>query len=156
MNHRQDRRPALNMTESLKAQIFSACEKCYPEEACGILVGRRDENATYFLEKIVVSKNILSERKVDRYLLDPLDQGRAEIEASKAGLEVIGFYHSHPDVAAIPSKFDLEQAWPDYIYLICEVRQGKACALNGFTLDLQDGDKHYFVPLDLKPMDEPE
>lgn len=42
----------------------------------------------------------------------------AEAEAKRRGLEVVGFYHSHPSGAAEPSAADAEQAWPWYTYLI--------------------------------------
>ena len=41
------------------------------------------------------------------------------------GLQLLGFYHSHPDHPAEPSQFDLDHAWPNLSYLIVSVRQGQ-------------------------------
>ena len=40
-------------------------------------------------------------------------------------MDVLGFYHSHPDVEASPSQFDLDHAWPFYAYVILSVKKGK-------------------------------
>jgi proteasome lid subunit RPN8/RPN11 len=50
----------------------------------------------------------------------------AERAAAAAGLEIIGFFHSHPDHPARPSAFDREHAWPWYAYLIVSVEDGRA------------------------------
>jgi len=57
--------------------------------------------------------------------------GAIEKECDAAGLEIVGYYHSHPDHASYASIRDTEQAWPDYSYLIVscmggEVKEGKA------------------------------
>ena len=49
-----------------------------------------------------------------------------EKEAHERGLEVVGFYHSHPDVEARPSAFDRDHAWSGYSYVIVSVRGGTA------------------------------
>ena len=44
-------------------------------------------------------------------------------QARTGGLDVIGFYHSHPRTPATPSASDLAEAWyPDHLYLIVSVR----------------------------------
>ena len=48
--------------------------------------------------------------------------------------QVLGIYHSHPDVAARPSQFDLDHAWPDFSYLIVSVVKGKAVESNSWRL----------------------
>jgi proteasome lid subunit RPN8/RPN11 len=60
----------------------------------------------------------------NRYLIDPLAYMRIEREADKRGVDVLGIYHSHPDVAARPSQFDLDHAWPNFSYLIVSVHRG--------------------------------
>src|SRR5260370_29789634 len=57
------------------------------------------------------ARNIIVERSRDRYEIDPLDQIRIQREADAAGLDVIGYYHSHPDHPAQASRFDTERAW---------------------------------------------
>jgi proteasome lid subunit RPN8/RPN11 len=48
----------------------------------------------------------------------------AERAAKAQGLEVIGWYHSHPDHPARPSDFDRDHAWPWYSYIIVSVHEG--------------------------------
>jgi len=60
-----------------------------------------------------------------RYLIGPDEFRAAEARARAAGLDIIGFYHSHPDHPAIPSAFDREHAWPWYTYVIVSVHDGR-------------------------------
>lgn len=59
-----------------------------------------------------------------RYLISGQDHVAAMKRARLAGLEIVGFYHTHPDHPAVPSPFDREAAWPEYSYVIFSVRQG--------------------------------
>ena len=76
-----------------------------------------------------------TERARDRYLLDPADIVRADRDARARGLDIVGFWHSHPDHPARPSQFDTDHAWVDYVYVIVNTTAGGAGDLNGFTLD---------------------
>ncbi len=109
-------------------------ESLYPDEACGGLLGSKDspENLTVN-ESAPLANAELAERR-RRYLLEPEDVLQLERHAAAAGLRVVGFYHSHPDAAARPSAFDLEQAWPWYVYLIIKVDQGRADELSAWRL----------------------
>jgi proteasome lid subunit RPN8/RPN11 len=62
----------------------------------------------------------------NRYQISPQDYLQADREARQAGLDIVGFYHSHPDHPARPSQFDLENAWPELVYMIVSVNKGKA------------------------------
>lgn len=117
----------LIIPESLWQEIKVQLEKAYPEEGCGILLGRREKNL-YKIEKIRPSENIWEkkEERRRRYALNPKDFLLAEKEGEGEGLEVLGIYHSHPDYPPLPSAFDLENLWEGYLYLIVEVRKGKA------------------------------
>lgn len=70
----------------------------------------------------------------NRYLIDPLIYMKIERDADKRGLQVLGIYHSHPDVAARPSQFDLDHAWPNFSYLIVSMAKGKAVESNSWRL----------------------
>jgi proteasome lid subunit RPN8/RPN11 len=69
-----------------------------------------------------------------RYLISPDDLRRIEAELRPSGLEVLGCYHSHPDHPAVPSAFDIEQAWPWYSYLIVRVDGGRGAELSSWVL----------------------
>jgi proteasome lid subunit RPN8/RPN11 len=70
-----------------------------------------------------------------RYLIGPDDLQRVEAELRGDELEVLGFYHSHPDHPAAPSLFDAEHAWPWYSYVIVRVDRGLATEATSWQLD---------------------
>ena len=71
-----------------------------------------------------------------RYLIGPDDLRRLEAELRADGLEIVGYYHSHPDHPAVPSAYDTAHAWPWYSYLIVRIEQGRAREAASYTLDL--------------------
>ena len=113
--------------QEIERHVLSA----YPEEGCGVMVGEVPANFGHSDCEIRVSevrslKNAWEgSAKTRRYLAD--DKALAQIEMEYAGKSegIVGIYHSHPDVAAWPSHFDLERAWPCYAYLILSVRRAK-------------------------------
>jgi len=64
---------------------------------------------------------------------------QAQAEAEKEGREIVGFYHSHPDHPAIPSAYDRERAWEEYLYLIVPVTGGRAGKARLWQLEGPDG-----------------
>jgi proteasome lid subunit RPN8/RPN11 len=75
-----------------------------------------------------------SETEKNRFLIDPLDQLRVEKGARARGLDVLGYYHSHPDHPARPSIYDRDHAWPWYSYAIIAVQGGVPNDLTSWTL----------------------
>jgi proteasome lid subunit RPN8/RPN11 len=55
----------------------------------------------------------------------PDDVRFAEKAAREKRLELIGWYHSHPDAPARPSEYDRDHAWPWYSYIIVSVQNGE-------------------------------
>ncbi|MDR0567894.1 MAG: M67 family metallopeptidase [Spirochaetaceae bacterium] len=107
----------------LKARIAEEALKAYPNECCGILLGPNERE----ISKILPIINAFSEdERYHRFKIEPEDLMRAERQAFQDGLEVLGFYHSHPDHPAVPSEYDREQALPFYAYTIVEVHQNRA------------------------------
>jgi proteasome lid subunit RPN8/RPN11 len=64
----------------------------------------------------------------------PDDYRVAERRAREAALELLGFYHSHPDHPARPSQYDLDHAWPSFSYVIVSVMAGKDTSLTSWQL----------------------
>jgi|SRR5665213_862124 len=95
----------------------------YPHETCGILLGRPGDPLE--IVEAHACANAVTERAHDRYLLDPNDQLRIEKDARLRSLEVLGYYHSHPDHPAQASATDLEHSWERFFYLIVSVREGR-------------------------------
>jgi proteasome lid subunit RPN8/RPN11 len=120
---------AMKISRSLLDQIHQHLESGYPNEACGVLLG----NAGVVTE-VVAAGNERTDSARNRYLIDPLAYMKIERDADRRGLQVLGIYHSHPDVPAVPSQFDLEHAWPNLSYLIVSVCQGKAVESNSWLL----------------------
>jgi proteasome lid subunit RPN8/RPN11 len=115
-------------------------EKAYPNECCGILLGALDEAAgsgtvMRNAEGIIPIENSREEaEQYHRFEIQPEDLMRAELAARKAGRDVLGFYHSHPDHPAEPSDFDREHALPYYSYLIVSVEKGRAANVRSWEL----------------------
>ncbi|HKW07553.1 MAG TPA: M67 family metallopeptidase [Candidatus Dormibacteraeota bacterium] len=117
----------------------------YPHEICGIMVGPRGERTVTEVKR---ARNVIVERARDRYEIDPRDQIRIEREADAAGLDIVGYYHSHPDHPAQASRFDTERAWAGYVYLIVAVHEGKPVDANAFIAD-NDGGPFQAEPLEV-------
>src|SRR4051812_6612279 len=84
-----------------------------PDECCGVVLGRNG-----VIHEVVPTRNV-AEHPRTRFVLDPADHIAARRYGRDRGLEVLGFYHSHPHSAAVPSASDVEEAsYPDHLYLI--------------------------------------
>ncbi len=126
----------LKLTRKLEAEIRSAGESAYPNECCGILLGTLDEKGgktVRSLRPVVNSRE--EEEQYHRFLITEDDMVLAEMEARKSGLDIVGFYHSHPDHPAEPSGYDRDHALPFYSYVILSVGKGKAELLASWLLE---------------------
>ncbi len=119
----------------------------YPDECCGLLLGR-DEGETRRVEALVPASNDREQTaRHNRFVISPEAFLAADKAARQQGLDVLGFYHSHPNAPARPSSYDLEHAWPVYSYLIVEVRDGRAVQMTSWVLH---DDRSTFDPQPLK------
>ena len=110
----------------------------YPDEGCGVLIGSfRNERAE--VVDVTRGRNLSIERSRDRYLLDPSDIVAADRDARAHGLDIVGYWHSHPDHPAHPSQFDTDHAWVDYVYVICATTAEGTGDVNGFALATEAG-----------------
>lgn len=107
----------LRLPRRLLSELEQRAAAGYPYEVCGLLIGRNGATSSEAM-RVVEARNLNRERPRDRYLLDPDDFLAADRAALLEGLEIIGFWHSHPDHPARPSATDLEAAWAGYTYLI--------------------------------------
>jgi len=108
----------------------------YPHEICGIMIGPPSDRTVTEVKR---ARNIIVDRARDRYEIDPRDHIRIQREADDQGMEIIGYYHSHPDHPAQASRFDTERAWAGYVYLIVAVHEGKPVDANAFVADHDGG-----------------
>ncbi|QKY21934.1 M67 family metallopeptidase (plasmid) [Halolamina sp. CBA1230] len=89
-----------------------------PEEACGVLAGEYGEAESTVLEAHP-TENAADTPEI-RYYIDPEEQLAVIEEIEDSGLDVVGFYHTHPAGPTQPSETDAERAaWPGYSYAIC-------------------------------------
>ncbi len=147
---------AADLPEEVLAEIVRCAEAGYPEEVCGIVIGRRDQPATYTVRPV---RNIANqERQRDTagmerdartaYRMDDRDVLRVLREADARGWEVVTFYHSHPDHGAYFSAMDRDRAlradreplWPGACYLVVSVRERRAQDARCYTWSATMGD----------------
>jgi proteasome lid subunit RPN8/RPN11 len=124
----------LLISKEILSAIHRHGEEAYPEEGAGLMLGSTD-GAAKRVEKILPLANTREdEARHNRYLLNPQDYLRGEMEAARLGLDVLGVFHSHPDHPNRPSEFDREWAMPWFSYLITSVQQGKAVESRSWLL----------------------
>lgn len=107
------------------SQIEKHGERTYPEECCGIMLGSNGGN-DQTVEEIVELENEQGENRRRRFFVTPKQYLQAERTAAEKKLELLGFYHSHPDHPAAPSEFDRDHALPWFTYVIVSVANRKA------------------------------
>ncbi len=111
-------------------------ERDYPFECCGLMLGRFESNGhKVVIETYPISNAREEEAKRNRFLIRPEELMRGEKYARAKRLDVVGFYHSHPDEPAVPSKYDLDHAWPTYSYIVVSVEKGQAVDLQSWEME---------------------
>ncbi|HUH96532.1 MAG TPA: M67 family metallopeptidase [Anaerolineales bacterium] len=123
----------LRVSKDLLAQIHAHAERAYPEEGAGFLLGSEGKNRT--VQTIYVLPNAREgSARHNRYLITPEDYLKADMEAGRLRLNLIGVFHSHPDHPNRPSEFDRDWAQPFFSYIITSVNSGKAVESRSWRL----------------------
>jgi proteasome lid subunit RPN8/RPN11 len=117
------------LKKAVAAAIRDHGRQTFPFECCGAMLGRDG----VVLEAHALA-NTTEEGPRRRFLVRPDDYRAAEKRAREAGLDLLGFYHSHPDHPARPSQYDLDHAWPSFSYVIVSVMAGEDKALTSWRL----------------------
>ena len=109
----------MRIASSVVDAVIAHAKESQPRECCGVLLGK-DDGVTHAIRAPNLAEGST------RFLLDP----KAHIEARRAartqGLDIVGFYHSHPHSHAYPSATDLaEAAYPECVHLIVGFVEGK-------------------------------
>ena len=125
---------SIQLCDEHVAAIVQHGEAAYPFEGCGLLLGRMEDGRKVVVRVLPVENTREPEAKHNRYLIPPEAMVKAEQQAAQEGLDIVGFFHSHPDHPERPSDFDREHAWPWYTYLITSVHQGRAAKTAAWTL----------------------
>ena len=112
-------------------------ERDYPFECGGLLVGNLAADGTKTVVELAPMENARDEsERHNRVLILPHDLMRAERAARAKNLEVVGYYHSHPDHPAVPSQLDLDHALPVWSYVIVSIQKGRATDV--FSWQMED------------------
>ena len=124
----------LRMSGEVYETIRQHGERTYPHECCGVLLGRPGEDGNA-VEAAIEAGNTRTDSAHNRYNIAPQELIRIQRQGRERGLDIVGFYHSHPDHPAQWSKTDFEEAhWIGCSYVITSVEKGTAKITNSFLL----------------------
>lgn len=131
-----DQNSTIRIPKALEERIRAHGEQSYPNECCGALLGRDSGRLAgeRDITEILPLKNQHKDSPRNRFILTPEDVREAEAYSKRNEVELLGWYHSHPDAPARPSEFDREHAWPWYSYVILGVKAGRAEEMNSWRL----------------------
>jgi proteasome lid subunit RPN8/RPN11 len=120
-------------------------EETYPNECCGVLLGKNLDGEGNHVQQIVRAGNTRTDSAHNRYHIAPQELVKIQRQARGLGLDIVGFYHSHPDHPAQWSKTDFAEAhWLGCSYIITSVEKGKATVTNSFLLKGADEEDKNF------------
>ncbi len=136
----------LRTSQSAYASLRRHGEETYPQECCGVLLGRFEDDGAKTVTRAVRCGNTREDSPENRYNIDPKELIRIQREGRERGEDIVGFYHSHPDHPAQWSPTDLAEAhWFGCSYVITSVEKGKAGVTNAFELAGRDENDKKFV-----------
>lgn len=135
---------SVELTERQIDQLKQEAEKAFPDECCGLLIGRGSEPVE--VTDVITADN-LSESS-DRFLIDPQVQFDWMRKLRGTERRIVGHYHSHPNGLAKPSKYDEAMALDrNQVWIIVPTKAGSAGEPKSFfSLGAGQG----FEPLSLK------
>jgi proteasome lid subunit RPN8/RPN11 len=124
----------LKLNEQTYDAIRRHGEETYPHECCGVLLGRSADGENT-VEDAVRAGNTRTDSAHNRYHIAPQELVKIQRVGRERGLDIVGFYHSHPDHPAQWSKTDFAEAhWLGCSYVITAVEKGAAKITNSFLL----------------------
>ena len=125
---------SVHISRSVYEEILRHAKEAYPNECCGVLVG-----ANYGGERKIFeshrANNINTDRAHDRYIIDPKEFNLIDKMARSCSMDVMGFYHSHPDHPDKPSETDREWGQTGYSYIIVSVKGGKDTSARSWMIE---------------------
>ena len=107
-------------------------ESAYPRECCGALLGECSSEGAVVAESVPATN--IAGAATRRFEIDPSELLALHRRCREHGIEVVGYYHSHPDGGPQPSELDRRDAWPELSYLIVSVERGEAGEVRSFRL----------------------
>lgn len=125
----------ISLAEEHKKAIEKHGEQTYPYECGGMLIGHFAAGGRKTVVETFPLENSSEEDQKNRVLILPKDVLRAERYARERKMDVVGYYHSHPEDAARPSQYDLNHALPVWSYIIVSVLSGKAVDVRSWQME---------------------
>jgi len=139
--------PRARLSSEIAAKIRNHGAETYPHECCGALLGRELADDLREIVALFPLVNRRDDSPRNRFSVTSYDVRDAEKAARRQGLDVLGWYHSHPDHPAKPSQYDQDHAWPWYSYIIVSVANGEPQYMTSWRLS---DDRTKFSPEDLE------
>lgn len=127
---------SIRIPKAVYEEIINHAKDSYPNECCGFLIGNTLGTKKVF--NVERGTNTNTERARDRYILDPMEINLMDKQARVLGLDILGFYHSHPDHPDRPSEFDRKMGQAGYSYLIVSVKDGKETSARSWIFESDD------------------
>jgi proteasome lid subunit RPN8/RPN11 len=125
----------IELTQKLIDEIEAHATRTYPNECGGMMIGEFGEDGNRIVVETVPLENSSTENQTNRVLILPRDVMRVERLAREKKLDVVGYYHSHPNDRAFPSQYDLDHALPVWSYIIVSVMEGKAADIRSWVME---------------------
>jgi proteasome lid subunit RPN8/RPN11 len=125
---------AIILSAEQKAAIEKHGEETFPNECCGFILGKLNGADRSAVELMRAANDREGEAQHNRFLITPEAYMRGEKAARAKKLDIVGFYHSHPNAPARPSQYDLDHAWPVYSYVIVSIRDKVAADITSWKL----------------------
>jgi proteasome lid subunit RPN8/RPN11 len=125
----------IEVNQKSLAAITAHAERDYPHECGGMLIGKFDSDRKTVIETFPLENAREEEARHNRVLILPKDVMRAERYARENKLDVVGYYHSHPEDFGVPSQYDLDHALPVWSYVIASVLQGKVADIRSWEME---------------------
>ena len=125
----------VHLPQTLRDQMRQHAQATYPEECCGLLLGR-DRS---ILHALPANNTADPAHRRTTYAIDPRDILRADHDARAKNLDILGYYHSHPDHRAVPSAADRAPAWEGVLYIIVPVTATEAGQPRAWQLNPTEG-----------------
>ena len=129
----------------------------YPCECCGMLFGNKETDGSFKVKGIKNVRNRILDRAFQKgdadksFEISPLEIFKSETEYKDKGLELIGFYHSHPDKKAVLSEKDKKGMVPEQAYVIISVTRSDREDVRAFrVLGIDKEDEQSFEETEIK------
>lgn len=125
----------VRLPQALRQRIREAAERAYPDEGCGLLVGRHT-GAALLITDVADSANVAEPPRRDRFEVDPAVRFALMRRLRGSDLAIVGHWHSHPDGPAAPSARDQAMVFePELLWVIVAVHVGRPTEMAAFVYE---------------------